>query len=438
MRFVAILLLAPSSLNAAESTGRAAVRQQIEQRSGRNLRDQPSPPRSRYSLPPGIALPDDRLTADDAVSLALWNNASFEASLAALGIARADLLDAGLWKNPNFQNLIPVGGKPFEFLLNWPIEDLWQRKQRVLAAQQNLDSITAGLVQNGLNLIRDVKAAHADLWLAERRAGTLRESAALRLRIATLTERRKEAGDATGLDVSVAWSDARSAEELAQRAGGDIEIARARLNLLVGFRDQPRAFTAVARPDPWPAFAAAEQLVESAYAGRPDLRAAELGIEASAYRAKWQRRRIFNMLWPMLSIKKSGSPLLVRSGPGLNMEIPIFHRNQGQIARADAEVVQAAWRYAALRDQVEAEVRDARARLEQARASRDLLRLQVRPLVEQAITQSETAFRNGDASFLNVLETTRQKFDSLLREYDAEAALARAYAELERSVGKRL
>jgi cobalt-zinc-cadmium efflux system outer membrane protein len=140
----------------------------------------------------------------------------------------------------------------------------------------------------------------------------------------------------------------------------------------------------------------------------------------------------------MLSVKESGSPQAVRAGPGLTLEIPIFNRNQGQIARADAEVVQSAWRYAALRDQVEGEVRDAMARLEQARKSLELLRTGLKPIVEQAIGQTETAYRNGDASYLNVLETTRQKFDAILRERDAEAALARARAELERSVGKKI
>jgi cobalt-zinc-cadmium efflux system outer membrane protein len=371
------------------------------------------------------------------VAIALWNNSALEANMAALGIAQADLLDAGLLKNPNFQSLIPVGAKPFEFLLNWPIEDLWQRKRRVLAATQNLDTIATGLVQNGVNLVRDVKTAHADLWLAERRAETLRESATVRERIAKLTERRKEAGDASGLDVSLAWADARSAGELAKRADGDIEIAQVRLRILMGLRNSSQALSA-AGLEGWPSFPANGELVQTAFASRPDLRAAELAIEASTYRAKWQRRRVFNMVMPMLSVKESGSPQALRAGPGLTLEIPLFNRNQGQIARADAEVIQSAWRYVALRDQVEGEVRDAMARLEQARKSLDMLRTGLKPVVEQAILQTETAYRNGDASYLNVLETTRQKFDAILRERDAEAALARAHAELERSIGKKI
>ncbi|MGH9675054.1 MAG: TolC family protein [Bryobacteraceae bacterium] len=377
------------------------------------------------------------VTADDAVAITLWNNAALEADLATIGIAQADLRDAGLLRNPNFQSLLPVGIKPLEFLLNWPIEDLWQRKKRVLAARQNLEAVATGLVQNGLNLVRDVRLAHANLWLAEQRSATLHESATLRARIATLTERRRDAGDASGLDVTLTAADTRSAAELAKRATGDIEIARTRLRILMGLRDDPRPLSAVANAR-WPVIGPSEEMVKAAYSSRPDLRAAELAIEANVYHAKWQRSRVFNLLMPMLSIKEVGSPLRTRSGPGLQMEIPIFNRNQGQIARSDAEVIQAAWRYRALRDGVEAEVRDAAARLEQSRTSLEELRTQLKPVVEQGIARTETAYKNGDLSYLNVLEATRQRFDAVLRELDAEAALARAYAELERAIGQRL
>ncbi|MBS1828581.1 MAG: TolC family protein [Acidobacteria bacterium] len=434
-RFLFVVFLWPPAL-LPEDTGRRQVAKELETRTGKQLPEALPPSQSGFRLPPGLTV-TERLTAADAVAIALWNNTAFHAALAALGLAQADVIDAGLLRNPSFQSLIPVGAKPFEFLLNWPIEDLWQRKKRVLAAQKSLEVITTGLVQNGLNMVRDVNVAYGDLWLAQRRLETLRESAALRSRIALLTERRQNDGDASGLDVSLTWSDARSAEELARRAEGDIDIARSRLQVMLGMRGTPQTVETIALPDVLPVPTAAP-LLEIAFSSRPDLRAAELAIEAGVYRAKWQRSRVFTMVWPVLSSKESGTPMALRTGPGWNMEIPIFNRNQGQIARADAEVIQAAWRYAALRDQVEAEVRDALARREQAHASRQLLRTSLRPAVDAAIAQMEAAYRNGDASFLNVLEATRQKFDVQLRELDAEAALARAHAELERSIGKKL
>ncbi|MEZ5356280.1 MAG: TolC family protein [Bryobacteraceae bacterium] len=433
-RAALLVSLALTGLLPAED--RTSIRTQIEQRTGKTIPAAAPQPRRPFSLPPSLTLSGE-LTADQAVEIALWNNAALESSLAAIGIAEADLADAKLLRNPNIQTLLPVGLKPFEFLLSWPIEDLWQRKRRVLAAQQNLDAVATALVQNGLNLVRDVRVTHADLWLAERRGRVLLESAAVRERIAELTRRRLDAGDASGMDLTLAETDARSTAELAARAVGDAGIVRARLRVLLGMKSdgQPILAKADARSGD---LAEPGKLVETAFASRPDLRAAELAIEASAYRAKWQRSRVLSLVMPMLSVKETGTPLKARAGPGLQIEIPFFNRNQGQIARADADVIQSAWRYAALRDQVEGEVNESLARLDQARESLNRIRAELIPKVKQGIAQMETAHKDGDASYLNVLEAVRQRFDADLREADSEAALARAYAELERAVGKKL
>jgi hypothetical protein len=103
----------------------------------------PVQPRSadfKSSLPPGVAL-DQPLTSDDATGIALWNNPQLRADLATLGLAESDLIDAGLMRNPRLDMLIPVGAKPFELLLNFPIEAFIQRPHRIAASQQALDQL---------------------------------------------------------------------------------------------------------------------------------------------------------------------------------------------------------------------------------------------------------------------------------------------------------
>ena len=76
----------------------------------------------------------DGLSEDEAVALALWNNAAFQETLADLGLSRADLVQAGMLPNPTLSMLIPVGAKPFELTAKYPIEVLWLRPGRVAAA----------------------------------------------------------------------------------------------------------------------------------------------------------------------------------------------------------------------------------------------------------------------------------------------------------------
>src|SRR5688572_24510516 len=91
-------------------------------------------------LPPDTSI-DDGLTSQEAVAIALWNSPSFQATLADLGIARADLVKAGLLRNPVFSLLFPWGPKQLEWTLQFPFDALWQRPRRVAAAQLNAQAV---------------------------------------------------------------------------------------------------------------------------------------------------------------------------------------------------------------------------------------------------------------------------------------------------------
>jgi len=156
--------------------------------------------------------------------------------------------------------------------------------------------------------------------------------------------------------------DARAMSDLALRSAQERDLARDRLRLLLGLRRDNSALrlrlaTALpSTPPEWPA------LLETALAARPDLRAAEIALEAALLRARWERSRIVSLLAPLLSVKGVGQPG-IKAGPGLSADLPVFYRNQGGVARADTEVRRATAEYAALRDQVELEIRQARASL---------------------------------------------------------------------------
>jgi len=113
-----------------------------------------------FSLPGAVSL-SDGLTENEAVAIALWNNAQFQALLADLGFARADLQDASLLTNPILSLLFPIGPKQLEATLSLPVDALWQRPHRVAAAQFDAERVAENLVQQGLALIRDVRLACA-------------------------------------------------------------------------------------------------------------------------------------------------------------------------------------------------------------------------------------------------------------------------------------
>jgi cobalt-zinc-cadmium efflux system outer membrane protein len=423
---------------AAEGQDRSSVDRQIKERTGSGLRppDTGKEPRT-FSLPPGVSF-EKALSEQDAVAIALWNNAGLEATLADLGLARADLIEAGKLVNPDLSMLFGIDPKPFELLLNVPIQALWQRPKRVAAAEIDLERVFRSLVQNGIDLVRDVRIAHATLTLAEQQAGILSEAARLREKIADLTDLRLKHGDIDALQSRLARMDALTAEDAAARAKQQIGIARQRLRVLLSLpqRDYPDFHTEPSQLL-FEAPAGEGELVKAALLSRPDLGAAEMAIEAAGKRMGWERSRIFAYIAPQLSTKGVGESG-IKSGPGVKVEIPLFNRNQGGISRAEVQMEQSALRYLALVDQVEFEVRDARSRLLQAQETLKRIRNGLLPTIEETVSLAEKAHANGDISYLDFQLATAPVFDVRVSETNAEAALRQALAELERAVGRRL
>jgi outer membrane protein, heavy metal efflux system len=385
-------------------------------------------------IPPGIAL-DRPLSAPDAVSIGLWNNAAFHADLANLGLARADLAEAGLLRNPNLSLLFPVGPKPFELAATLPIEVLWQRPRRVEAAKVNLESVSQGLVQHGLDLARDISLAWIDFALLQQKSTLESENASLKARISELTNRRLAAGDLSDAEAGMARVAAIAASDAAHLSHDDVALAAERLRILIGLRGDRTPFKASALPESSIGSTELDSLLESAFSSRPDLRAAELAVQAAAKKARWERSRVVT-LGLVLSSKEVGT-YGVRTGPGVTMDLPIFNRNQGAISRADAEVERAARQYLAARDRVELEVREARAQAVRALQALARLRTEVVPAIRRNADLLERSFRNGDISHLSLIEGTLPLAEMRIREVESLAAVCRAAAQLEHSIGRK-
>ncbi len=383
--------------------------------------------------PPGIRL-DDGVTADEAVAVALWNNGTFQVSVTELGFARADLLEAGVLTNPVLSLLLPVGPKQLEATLKFPIEVLWERPRRVAAARFALEASAARLVQAGLDLVATVRIAYADTSLAADREKLAGEAAALLARIDALTQSRLAAGDIATLEARTATLDAARAAYDRQRASQDALMARQRLAQLLGRTSDAAALVLTPSDGAGATCAAVDDLVREAAAARPDVRAAEIGVESAAARLGWERSRVL-ALTAVLDANGQGREGF-EMGPGLEAGVPVFNRNQGPKRRAEAQLAHAAAAYASLRQQVGFEIREAQALFDQAHQSLTLWRTTIRGPLEANVADAERAYREGETSYLFVLENTRRLIEARLRERELEADQQRARARIERAVGR--
>jgi cobalt-zinc-cadmium efflux system outer membrane protein len=408
------------------------VSDKIEQRSGFSL---PVEESDSLQLPSGVT-PEDGLTEEEAVAIALWNNPHLQVVLADLGFARADLIEAGMLPNPVFSLLFPIGPKQMEFTLHYAIDVLWQRPKRVAASKLNAEKVAENLVQYGLALVRDVYVSFAELNKFREQLRVLEDEAELDIEIAEIATSRLEAGDISELEETGLHLAASRSIEASLYARRDMETSKIRfLNLLGLMRNEleiqiePTPVGLLTLSDP-------EQMMKTALAYRPDMRAAELEIEIAGEKLGWERSKIFN-LTAMLDANAEGKEGF-EMGPGVQFEIPLFYFNQGGKTRARADMERAANNYIAIQQSIRSEVMESYQGYLASSKAYEMLNNELIPSATQAVENGEMAWITGEISYLEFLEFKRQLLNARLRILEAESEVRKNIANVYYSIGGKM
>jgi cobalt-zinc-cadmium efflux system outer membrane protein len=426
--FAAIQLACASS---GSTIGVEHVSAGIAERAGVDPRGWPE--RARGALPPDVTI-DDSLTLQEAVATALWNNPSFQVTLADLGIARAEVVDAGLLRNPVLSILFPWGPKQLEATANWAIDSIWQRPRRLAAAQLDVESIASRLVQDGVVLMGTVRTAYITAAAGARRADVARETADIVGRFAEIVEARLRSGEISDLEARATRADRIIAEAAARTVAHDRTMAMVRLKALVGV-SQDTALTLTPLQELSVADCGdAAALLKEALAARPDVRAAEIGVEAAGARAGLAQAQAV-AITAILDANGEGKEGF-ELGPGVSAELPVFSRNTGGRARANAALAQAQARYLAVRSRVDEDVHAALAMLDRARAVLSLWEDDALGSVAVEQRQAQLAYEAGELQLLSVLDANRRFATVRLGALDARRDLLVAAAALDQALGR--
>ncbi len=385
-------------------------------------------------IPAGVVL-EDGFSEDEAVQTALSNNSAFQATLAQLGMAGGDAVQANLIANPQLLVYFPTSMKEGQYTLYAPIETYLLRPTRVKVANREYRRVGEQLVQNGLDLARDVRLAHTDFALADQQAQLAHEALTIRTHILELTKKRLEDGDISDLEAIAARVDMLNAQAATNVQMQAVSIAEARLATLVGVTKLASPFMPVPLSPPTFPDVDETRLIAQALACRPDYHAARWAVAAASDRSRLSRW-LFLRFDGVLDVRDGlGS---TRTGGGLRADLPIFNRNQGGVLRADWELNAAMHSRDAIHDQIVGEVRTAIRQLRQAQQNLAILQEQIAPALADALQIAQKGFAGGGTDYLLVLQTTSQYLDARARILDQTAACNRAIAELERSVGRSL
>lgn len=386
------------------------------------------------------AMLDDGLTREEAVEVALLSNSTLQAAFDELGVASADLEQAGLYSNPAVEAVIrwpDESDAEIEIEAMWNLADLWRVPLRKRGARARADRVTMVVLAELLNTAADTRMA----WDAAVAAGdVVQEATAVRDAARDLLSRMQERLDyGFGEQLDIARVRAEVAEVEMELALADAEkgIALARLRRVLGLSGHAPLEPAGDMPAAPMEMPSAEQLVALALSARPEVRATELAAHAADLDLRLERKSVWQHveLGPAYTRESDGEELW---GFALGVELPVADSNRAQRRRAAAQLRAAEDRAAAARAMVREEVAVALEHLALATRKETLVREAIIPAREDAHQFARKHYMQMELSMLPVIETRRELAAARRMHVQARRHVAEALVELQFAVGGRL
>ncbi len=303
------------------------------------------------------------LSLDQAINAALLADPKIRAGLEAINQANADLVTSKLLPNPTFfadAQLLPLtrpfivtrqGGPPqTDYQVGFPI-DWFLFGKRAAAMASAAAGVRVSEADYG-NLVRqrvtEAAVAYYDLLEANALILVARQDLTNLRRLEAATQKAMAAGGRSQVEVNRVRLDVLKSEQTLREAEMNVGIAEAKLRARLG------------RTDPDPTFAVAgnlsaplsaqplpvEEALLLAEQNRPDIISLRLQIEKAAKDIHTEKTKAYPTVTPLLDYthqfqqKAIGFPDADSWMMALSMTLPVFDRNQGNIAKAESTRVQ--------------------------------------------------------------------------------------------------
>jgi len=377
------------------------------------------------------------LTADAAVQVALLNNRNLQATYEELGIAQADLVEAGLLRNPifTFERRFPGQALEADLLKEFIDILLLPLRKRIAATQFEAAKLRVG---------HEILSAAADVRAAFYQHQGDQQLVDLRKTVADATER--SAGIALKMHEAGNLRDLDLASEQANHAQAKIELARAqanavqsreKLNKLMGaFGTQTNWIVAPRLSELPGSEVSTAQLESRAIQQRLDLAAARQQFIAEA------RARGIARAEAILQGAEFGGHYeheiegSVHSiGPSVNVPIPIFNQGQAAVARSSAKLRQSEQRYLALAADIRSDVRAARDKMLLSRRQVEYFKSTALPTRTRVTEESQLEYNAMQIGPFQLLQAKQEEVKTGAESVEALRDYWVARAELEKAVG---
>lgn len=364
--------------------------------------------------------PGVRVDLHRALQLALAHNHLMQAEYTLIEQSRANEITASLRPNPIFTTdalFVPFfdpghldsntlnNFSEFDAGVGYTLERGGKRKARMRTARR-LTSVTVSQIRNSERvLVYDVQSQFTAVLLAESNLRFARQNLANFEKSVAISEEQFKAGEIshgeflrTKVQLLQFQRDVSSAE---------VSLVQAKFGLryLVGFDALPANFSVIGKLEYEPVSHSLSGLEAKALRLRPDLVAARESIMAA--RARWKLAKADAKQNLVTEFDYTHLGALNSLSTTVQIGIPVFNRNQGEIARTNAKITQAQQVKQATEERVLTKVRSAYAA---ARMYSRVVRLYQSGYLREAresLDISQYAYLHGSASLLDFLDAER-------------------------------
>jgi outer membrane protein, heavy metal efflux system len=391
-----------------------------------------------------------RISLDDAIRLALLRNHALQALRSTIQQSMAEETTANLRPNPTLgldAQFLPIF-QPKEFTSDYLDQQaqfdagvgyLFERgkkRQHRLQAARDLTSVVRSQVSdNERQLVFNVGQQFVDVLLAQSTLDFALQDQESFQKTVEISKERYRVGD-------MSEGDFLKIKLQLLQFQSDVSAARlaklqslAALRQLLGFESVPDDFDVQGSLDYQPVHSDLNGLKSVAAMNRPDLKAAQLAVTAAESQLALQQA---NGKMDITGTFNYTHTAATNTGAFYySMPLPIFNRNQGEIARARYAITQAQEQASETTQQVSTDVLQA---YENLRTNNEIILLYQGGYVDDARQSrdiSEYAYRKGAASLLDYLDAERTYRANQLAYRQALASYMLAMEQLRQAVGTR-
>jgi cobalt-zinc-cadmium efflux system outer membrane protein len=391
-----------------------------------------------------------KITLDDAIQLALQHNHALLAARTMIQQNEASEITANLRPNPTLTldaQFLPVFNPnrfsadyinttaQFDAGLSYLFERGRKRQHRLQAAKDTTAVTRSTVADNERTLTFNVASEFVSVQLAESTLALAQEDLKSFQNTVDISESRYKAGDISEgdfLKIKIQLLQFHSDVSQAQLARAQALVG---LRQFLGYESVPEDFDVAGDFDYLPVTVKVEDLQAKALQNRPDFRAAQQGVTAA--QSQYELQKAIGKVDVTGTANYDHVSATNAASFFGSFQIPIFNRNQGEIARTRYAITQAQELERASSDQVMSDVLDAYEGVRDNDRVVALYRSGYLDAAKQSRDISEYAYKRGAASLLDYLDAERSYRATELAYRQSLAAYLTAVEQLREAVGVR-